>query len=198
MEKIRNEKLIVLTIVVGFILAFIINISAAIIYPPDFSGEFPIYTADWAMIVQLAGAFYMIALTVAAMKAEEEKQILAAAGFTANAISFGIALLILFDIAEVANFEQYERYYRVSTAASFLAIPSFILIASYSKFKKWVRYFTLFSVTPFIISSILFLYGNRDYKLLESIMNVGVTLFSFCWLLWGGNIYVNYRNINKS
>lgn len=76
----RNEKLIMLTTVVSFAISFIANIMASVIYVPDFSGEYPIYSADGVMIVQVAGAFLIIALTVLAMKAEEEKQILAAAG----------------------------------------------------------------------------------------------------------------------
>src|SRR5690349_663786 len=112
MAHVRNEKLIMITTVAGFVLAFVINALGAMIYPPDMSGEFPVYNSNGVMIIQFAGAFLLIALTVIAMKVEEERQILAAAGFTAMAISFGISVLSIFDIADIVTFAQYERYYR--------------------------------------------------------------------------------------
>ncbi len=139
MAKPRNEKLIMLTIVVSFVLAFVINVGAAIIYPPDFRAEFPVYNGEWAMVLQIAGTFLLIALTVIAMKAEEEKQILAAAGFTALAISFGISIMSVFDIVGVTTFQQYKDYYRITVSSNFLLIPAGVLIASYDRFKMWIR-----------------------------------------------------------
>lgn len=198
MSKPRNEKLIMLTIVVSFIMASLVNILAAVIYPPDFSGEFPIYSADWVMVLQVSGAFLLIALTVIAMKAEEEKQILAAAGFTAIAISFGVSFMSLFDIADIGTFEQYESYYRITVSSNFLLIPATILIASYDRFKMWVRYFSVASVTPILVASVLFLVGVRDYKLLENVVNVGIVLFTLSWVFWAYNIYYNFRIDHKS
>jgi peptidoglycan/LPS O-acetylase OafA/YrhL len=186
-----------LTTVVSLILAFLINMLAAVIYPPDFSGQFPIYSADWVMVVQVSGAFLLIALTVIAMKAEEERQILAAAGFTALAISFGISIMSLFDIVDVVTFDQYEDYYRITVSSNFLLIPAAVLIASYDRFKMWIRYFSVLSVTPLLIASIIFLLGVRNYHLLEITVNVGVVLFSFCWILWAANIYLNYQKDSK-
>ena len=183
-----------LCIAVGFIMAFVVNILAAIIYPPDFSGEFPLYSADWVMLVQVAGAFLMIALTVIAMKAEEERQILAAAGFTAQAISFGISMFSLFEIADVATFEQYESYYRITVSSNFLLIPSAVLIGSYERFKMWVRIYSVLAVLPMLAASVMFIFGVRDYHVLETVVNVGVILFSLSWVLWAVNIYTNYRH----
>lgn len=174
-------------------MAFVVNLLAALIYPPDFSGDFPVYTVDWVMVVQVAGTFFIIAVTVIAMKAEEEKQTLAAAGFAALAISFGISLLSLLDIADVTTFEQYESYYRVTVSSNFLLIPSTVLIASYDRFKMWIRWYSVISVFPLLVASVLFLFGGRDYHLLESIVNVGIVLFSLGWVLWAVNIYTNYR-----
>jgi hypothetical protein len=193
----RNEKLIMLTIVVCFIAAFVVNILAAIIYPPDFNGIVPIYTADWVMVVQAAGAFLLVAMTVIAMKAEEERQILAAAGFTAQAISFGISVVCLFDIADVQTFEEYEDYYRVTVSSNFLLIPSMVLIASYDRFWMWVRYMSLVSMVPFLIASVAFLGGVRDYHFLETFVNIGVILFSLCWVIWAVNIYMNFKKSEK-
>jgi hypothetical protein len=198
MNEIRNEKIIMLTIVVSFLAAFIINTLSGIIYPPDFRGEFPIYDADWAMIVQVAGAFLLIALTVIAMKAEEEKQILAAAGFTAIAISSGISIISLFDIVNITTFQQYENYYRVSLSSNFLLIPAVVLIATYSRFKMWIRLVSILTILPLLVGSVMFLFGVRNFILLEYFINTGVILNSLCWVLWALNIYTNYRDEHKN
>lgn len=197
MSEPRNEKLIMLTIVASLILAFIVNYLAAIIYPPDFSGEFPIYSREWALTLQIAGALLIIALTVIAMKAEEEKQILAAAGFTAIAISNGINFMNLFDISTITTFDQFEDQYRITMSSNFLLIPATILIASYDRFKRWVRYFTALSMTPFFIVSVMFVGGVRDYHLLEQIFIVGIVCLTLDWLFWAYNIYINYRLDHK-
>jgi hypothetical protein len=198
MNEIRNEKGIMLTIVVSFLAAFIINTLSGIIYPPDLGGEFPIYDADWAMVVQVAGAFLLIALTVIAMKAEEEKQILAAAGFTAIAISSGISIISLFDIINITTFQQYENYYRVSLSSNFLLIPAVVLIATYSHFKMWIRFVSILSVLPLLVGSVMFLFGIRNFILLEYFINTGIILNSLCWVLWAFNIYTNYRDELKN
>jgi hypothetical protein len=182
------------TIVIGFVLAFVVNTLSAIIYPPDESGAYPVY--DWraVMIIQLGGAFLLIGLTVIAMKAEEERQILAAAGFTAMAISFGISVVSLFDIVDIVSFEQYERYYRITVSSNFLFIPALILIATYDRFKKWIRYFSVMAGVPIMVSSAMFMAGVRDYTLLENITNAGIILISLSWVCWGVNIYLNYRH----
>ena len=193
MAQTQNDKYIMLTIVGGFIIAFVVNTLSVLIYPPDMSGEFPVYDNDGIMMVQFSGAFLLIALTVVAMKAEEEKQILAAAGFTAQAISFGIGFLSIFDIAGIVSFEQYEEYYRITVSSNFLYFPSLLLIASYGRFKVWVRVVSTLAGIPFLVSSLMFIIGIRDYYLLESVTNVGVALVSLTWLLWSYNIYINYK-----
>lgn len=58
------------------------------------------------IFLQAAGACLIIGFTVIAMKTEEERQILAAAGFTAQAIAFGLSILSMFDIIEVTSFDD--------------------------------------------------------------------------------------------
>jgi hypothetical protein len=193
MAHVRNEKLIMITTVGGFVLAFVINALGAMVYPPDMSGEFPVYNSQGVMIIQFAGAFLIIALTVIAMKAEEERQILAAAGFTAMAISFGISVLSIFDIADIVTFAQYERYYRITVSSNFLFIPALLLISTYHHFKRWIRYASFLAGVPFAIASVMFLSGVRDYALLENIVNVGVGAISLCWVFWAINVYLNYK-----
>ena len=187
-----------LSIVGSLLLAFVINYLAVIIFPPDFSGDFPIYAAEWALMLQIAGAFLIIALTVIAMKAEEEKQILAAAGFTAIAISNGINFMSLLDITHITTFDQFEDQYRLTISSNFLLMPATLLIATYDRFKRWIRYSTAFSMIPYLVVSIMFLVGVRDYHLLERCFIAGVVWLSINWLLWAYNIYHNYQTGQQS
>jgi hypothetical protein len=197
MGNIRNEKYIMITIVIGFIGAFIIQILWIGIYPPDFTGAFPIYDADGAILAQLAGAFLLIGMTVIAMKAEEERQILAAAGFTAQAISFGVSMLSIFEITGAVTLEGYENFYRLMVSSNFLYFPSLLLIATYNRLKKWIRITGFVASFPLIISNIMFMSGIRDYKLLENVSNIGYMMIGITWALWGLNIYSNYRTAHR-
>ena len=161
----RNEKHIVLIVGWSFIITFLLNALAAIIYPPDFAGAFPVYSINFVLMVQISGAFLLIALTVVAMKAEEEKQILPAAGFTAQAISYGINVMSLFDIVDVQTFNQYEQYYYMTVGSNLLLVPSTILITTYKRFKMWIRVISNIAILPLAASSIVFLLGVRDYHL---------------------------------
>jgi len=164
-----------------------------VIYPPDLAGVFPVYSMKFVLTIQVSGAFLLIALTVVAMKAEEEKQILPAAGFTAQAISYGINVMSLFDIVDVSTVDQYESYYYLTVGSNFLLVPSTILIATYRRFKVWIRIYSNVAIIPLFASSIIFLYGSRDYHLLENINSLGVALVSISWLFWAGNIYMNQK-----
>ena len=198
MAQTRDEKYVMLTIVIGFVSAFVLNVLSFVLYPPDVSGDFPVYNVNAVMIIQFAGACIIITLTVIAMKAELEMQILAAGGFTAQAISFGITVLSIFDIVDPTSFEQYERYSRITVSSSFLYFLSLILIASYDRFKNWVRLASIVAGIPFLVGSTMFLSGVRNYHLLENVNGVGVLMISITWLFWAFNIYSNYKRDHLS
>ena len=182
-----------LAIAICFTTPIIFNFLSLLIYPPDFSGEYPIYQPDGILLIQIAGVFTLLGLSIIGMKAEEEKQILAAAGFTVQAISFGLAMASLFEITTVQSKESYEKFYYLTVSSNFLYFPSLLLIASYNKFKKWIRISGFIASIPLLISTLLFIFKYRDYKVLEEISSTGYLLVFIVYLLWANNIYRNYK-----
>jgi hypothetical protein len=189
----QQKKQVTMAIIVSFTLPLVFQILSVTIYPPDFTGEYPIYSADGILLLQLAGAFVLLGLTIIGMKAEEEKQILAAAGFTAQAISLGLAAAGLFEITTVSSMESYEKFYYLTVSSNFLYFPSLLLIATYNKFKKWIRLSGFIASVPLLISSLLFIFRYRDFKILEEISNTGYLMVFIVYLLWSVNVYQNYR-----
>lgn len=194
----RNEFLIMLTIVLGFMGAFCFQMVSIIFFAPDFSADFPIYSEACVFLLQASGACLIIGFTVIAMKAEEERQILAAAGFTAQAIAFGLSILSMFDIIDVSSIDEYVDFYRISVSSNFLYFPALLLIATYSPFRKWIRIYGFAASTPLMISTAMFLTGTRDFHLLENISNLGYGLISITYVFWSANIFLNYNKAKKA
>lgn len=189
----QQNKYVMLAITICFTTPLVFQTLSVLIYPPDFSGEYPVYPPDGILMLQFAGASTLLGLTILGMKAEEEKQILAAAGFTAQAISLGLAAASLFEITMVTSRESYEKFYYLTVSSNFLFIPSLLLIATYNKFKKWVKLSGLIASLPLLVSSLMFIFRYRDYKVLEEISNTGYLMVFVVYLLWCLNVYQNYR-----
>lgn len=189
----QNEKKITHLIVSAFILQPVLAFLSMIIYPPDFSGEFPVYNPNSIMLMVCGGAFGMAGLTLMGIKLADEKKVLPAAGFTMLAISSGILLASIFEICQVVSFESYVKFYRIQTSGNFLYLPAMYLISTYEDFKKWIRYVGLISSFLLITASFLFLFGNRNFNLLENISNLGFLFMFVATLSWAYNVYINYK-----
>ena len=168
---------------------------AFLIFPPDFSKEFPIYHPDSIMLVTYGNALSLAGLTVMGIKLADEKKVLPAAGFTMFAISAAILMTSLFEISQIVSHETYEKFYRIQASTNFLYLPAMYLISAYEDFKKWVRYIGLVSSVPLLISSFMFLFGSRDFQTLEAISNTGFALMSITWISWAYNVYINYKKM---
>lgn len=181
------------SVVIFFTIPMIIQIVVLIIYPPDLSGEYPVYDLDFILLLELAMAFDLIGLTIMGMKAEEDRSIVAAAGFTSLAISMGLAGAALFEIAWVADLADYEKFYYITVSSNFLYFPSLIMIGTYEKFRSWVRIAGYIASLPLLMATILFVFGYRDYMILEAFTSTGYILFMVLTLLWAWNVYLNYK-----
>lgn len=177
----------------AFILYAIFPMLSFIFYPPDFSHEFPVYPSGSIMLMVCGGAFGMAGLTIMGIKLADEKKVLPAAGFTMLAISSGILLASVFEISQIVSEETYEKFYRVQTSGNFLYLPAMYLISLYEDFKKWIRYIGILSSLLLITASILFLCGNRDFKTLETISNLGFMVMFITFFAWSYNVYINYK-----
>jgi len=190
----KRNKQIIIALLICLISAPVFNILSVVIYVPDFTKDYPVYDPDGVLLIQFSGALYLLALTILGMKVEEEKNILAAAGFTAQAIAMGLAMASLFEITMVADKESYEKFYYIPVSSNFLYLPSMILIATYDKFKVWVRWSGIATGIPLMISSAMFLFKYRDYNTLEVISSAGYMMLLVVQMMWAYNLYRNYKN----
>lgn len=188
-----HDKRIAWFVVFSLITNVALGLLGVMLFPPDFSKEFPVYHPTGIMLLEYGGALLMAALTVIGQKLGDEKKILPAAGFTMLAIATGILMASMFEISSIVSLETYEKFYRIQASANFLLVPAMYLISEYEDFKKWVRYIGLLSTIPLLGAGFMFLAGNRDFRLLESISNIGFALLFVTELSWAYNFYSNYR-----
>jgi hypothetical protein len=193
----KHEKKITWFVVITFLAQPVSTLMALLIYPPDVSKEFPVYDPDGIMLVTYGNALFIAGLTVMGLKLADEKKVLPAAGFTMFAISGGILTASLFEITQVISLETYEKFYRIQSSSNFLYLPAMYLISAYEDFKKWIRYIGLVSSIPLLIASFLFLFGNRDFKTLETISNIGFGFMTLTSISWAYNVYINYKKFQK-
>ena len=193
MSLLKQEKKITWFVVITFIAQPIFSIIAGLIYPPDFSKEFPVYDPKSIMIIAYGLALMIAGLTVMGIKLADEKKVLPAAGFTMFAISGAILMASLFEISQVVSMETYEKFYRIQASSNFLYLPAMYLISEYEDFKKWIRYTGLISSVPLLISGFMFLFGSRDFHTLETISNIGFSLMFVTSFSWAYNVYFNYK-----
>src|SRR5215510_6143244 len=197
MTQLKNEKKIAWFVVITFIAQPVIMLLAFLIYPLDLSKEFPVYDPNGIMLVAYGNALFIAGLTVMGIKLADEKKVLPAAGFTMFAISFGILMAALFEITQIVSYETYEKFYRIQSSANFLYLPATYLISAYEDFKKWIRYIGLVSSIPLLISSFMFLFGNRDFQTLETISDIGFGLMAVTSLSWAYNVFINYKKMKN-
>ena len=195
MSLLKQEKKITYFVVPTLIAQPIVSILAMIIYPPDFSKEFPVYDPNSIMLMEIAGALMIAGLTVMGIKLADEKKVLPAAGFTMLAISGGILMASLFEISQVVSLETYEKFYRIQSSGNFLYLPAMYLISTYEDFKKWIRYIGLVSSLILLISGFMFVFGYRNFNTLETISNIGFLFLFITSFSWAYNVYINYKKI---
>lgn len=180
-------------IVATFIAQPLFSILSTILFPPNFSSEFPVYDPNSIMLMACGIALQIGGLTVMGIKLADEKKVLPAAGFTMLAISAGILLASLFEISQVVSHETYVKFYRVQASGFFLYLPAMYLISTYEDFTKWVRYIGLVSSLILLTASFLFLLGYRDFRALETIANIGFFVMFITNFSWAYNVYQLYR-----
>lgn len=91
--QLKHEKKITFFVVSTFIAQPLLAMLAAVVYPPDFSKEFPVYDSNSIMLIVCGNALGIAGLTVPSIKLADEKKNLPAAGFTMLAISMGIVYI---------------------------------------------------------------------------------------------------------
>jgi hypothetical protein len=195
--QLKHEDKITFFVVSTFIAQPLLSILAAVIYPPDFSKEFPVYDPNGIMLIVFGNSLGIAGLTLLGIKLADEKKVLPSAGFTMLAISMGLLLVSLFEISQVVSHEAYEKFYRIQSSGNFLYLPSMYLISAYEDFKKWIRYIGLVSSLILLTASFMFLFGSKDFKTLETISNIGFLFMFITFFSWAYNVYSNHKKIQN-
>lgn len=198
MTNLKHEKLITLAIVVGFTAQIFCLIIGMAFFPPDYSSEMPKYSPEGMMMMEFGIALFVFGATVMAIKLADERKVLAAAGFTMQAIQAGVIMASIFEIMNPTT-EAWEKGYYITTSANFMYLPSMLLIAACDEFKLWVRWAGIISSIPYFITSVLFFMHYRNFTNLEYIGFAGYMLMMITQIMWAVNVYNNYRRkINAS
>lgn len=193
MTHLKNLKKINYFIVIAFIAQPTLTILSVLLFPADLTNDYPIYDPNSIMLMVCGGALGIAGMTVMGIKLADEKKVLPASGFTMLAISSGILLTSMFEISHVVSHETYEKFYRIQTSGNFLLLPGIYLISGYTDFKKWIRIIGLVSPLILVTASFLFLFGNRNFTLLEAISNIGFIMMFITFYSWAYNVHINYK-----
>ena len=89
--------------------------------------------------------------------------------------------------------ESLELTFQMYIGSSFLFIPALLMVSTYREFPKWLHYLTSISVTPYLITNSLFLFGERNIALLDAIGTGSWLLLSTVQILWGVRVWKNSR-----
>jgi hypothetical protein len=189
----KQEKFITVIIVTGLTVQFLCYLIALLFFPPDFTGEFPVYSQEGNLIVEFGLALNMAAATVMGIKLSDERKILAAAGFTMFAIAIGLSMSSLFEVFDVIDKASFEKSYFINTCSDFLYVPAILLITTFDGFKKWIHYINLFTALVIFASGVLFMLHYRNYIVLDLITMAGYLLLAITQFMWALNVYTNYR-----
>lgn len=193
MSTLKNEKQITYFVVTTNIAYPVFALLSFIVFPPDFSKEVPVYDPNNVMMMAVGISLWIAGLTIMGIKLADEKKVLPAAGFTMLGISAAILMSSLFEICQLVTRESYVKLYYIQVSGNFLYVPAMFLISTYEDFKKWIRYVGLVSSSVLISASFMFLFGSRDFKMLETISNIGYMVLFLTSFSWAHNIYRNYK-----
>jgi hypothetical protein len=144
----------------------------------------PVYQRPTLIFQSLSTALLIFSCTVFGLKLTEEKQTLAAAGFTMFAIANGIGIVIFFEMRQF-SVEEYEKIYDIYSNAVTLMIPSCILIYFYDSFPRWLRIMPLVYCFIMLIVIVMFYCGYTGFNNLDQISFVGYIVMEFAQLIWG-------------
>ena len=161
--------------------------------PPDFSGEYAQFSMESNFIVIFGMSLNMASVTILGIKAGDERQLLAAGGFTMFAIALGISISSMYEVVTIVDQESFEKSYFINSSSTFLYVPAVLLISTYKSFSKWIHYLGIVTVVPALAGVILFTFKLASSVVIDGIVTIGYLLLSFTQLMWAVNIYFVYR-----
>ena len=167
-------------IVPAQLICFIITFAAGIV-----SGFFrPPY------IIKIHETFFATGAILLAIKLAREGWDMAAAGYTIFAIGWGV-------LFAGVDFYGEDVGDHIMSSSGYFFFPSFILIAFYQPFPKWIKIFTLWCAIPFTVNLVLFNI-NHDNRGLGLWAAIGFGSYHLLSLYWGIFFYRQHKKIKKA
>jgi len=168
---------------IGFFATVIFFICSLIFAPfPDFTKEIPVISDVMLTFGQISTSFFILGCVTYGVKMVEEKNPLAAVGFTMLSIAQGVIFVLY--LLSYSGHEKFEEAYRMFSASLYMLTISYLIIALYAPFKLWLRILGIASCIPYITENIMY---HLEHKFTETTMQidgVGNMLFmlvTFCW-----------------
>jgi len=150
---------------------------------PDFTQDPPVMPQLMLTLGQVGTSLLILGCVTYAIKLVEDRNPLAAIGFTMLSIAQGVIFVLY--LMSYNGREKFDEAYRMFSASLYLLIPSLVLIALYSGFRWWLRLLGIVACIPYVTENILF---HLQGKFTPAIMNIdgaGNVLFNIVFLLWG-------------
>lgn len=189
----NEQKYVMIACISGLVVQFLCYFFCLIFLPPDFSGQYAVFSAESNMIVIFGMSLNMASVTILGIKAGDERQILAAGGFTMFAIALGISISSLYEVVTIVDQESFDKSYFINSSSTFLYVPAILLISTYQHFSKWIHYLGVITVIPALVSVVLFNFKLTSNVVIDLTTTIGYLLLSFTQLMWAVNIYSSYR-----
>lgn len=156
----KHKRHLAAMIAFGFISPFIFLTIGFLFFPPDMSGEMPVYSDGMIYMNEIAVAAFIFGCALMGIKLADDRKVMPAAGFTMMAIAQGVAYTTMFeafgmDHKEFADvMEMRTKASNIQIGGAILFIPGLFLITTYSEFQKWLNWAGIIIAVPFITTSI--------------------------------------------
>jgi hypothetical protein len=190
----RNEdQYIIIACISGLVIQFLCYVFCLLFLPPDFSGEYVVFSMESNFIIIFGMSLNMASVTVLGIKAGDERQLLASGGFTMFAIALGITISSMYEVVTIVDKESFDKSYFINSSSTFLYVPAVLLISTYKSFSKWIHYLGIVTVVPALTGVVLFTFKLASSVMIDIVVTIGYVLLSFTQLMWALNIYFVYR-----
>jgi hypothetical protein len=189
----NEDRYIIIACISGLVVQFLCYLFCLLFLPPDFSGEYAVFSIESNFIIIFGMSLNMASVTILGIKAGDERQLLAAGGFTMFAIALGISISSLYEVVTIVDKESFDKSYFINSSSTFLYVPAVLLISTYKSFSKWIHYLGVVTVVPALTGVVLFTFKLASNVTIDIIVTIGYVLLSFTQLMWATNIYLVYR-----
>ncbi len=183
MDEQKKDKHLRMLIAMSFFTSVVASV-AGWCFPPDFSVEPPRISEIGLLMGHLQTALIIIGCTALGVKLAEEKQTIAAIGFTMMSVTQGV-IFVLYVVSPEPSKENLDEVYKLFTASLFLLIPSMLLIAFYAAYPRWLNITGVIATVPWVAENIIYFQQHKLSAASGSADFIGQVLMDVTIAFWG-------------